>query len=541
MQTDAPHAAAAGAAARAAALPDPAAAPLPPCREARFRRGRPALAAALAAALLAGPAAAQEPLSAIDWLSDTVATPPPPPPAPVTDNAVPDPVAVTPLDGPNVDAVGLMPPAMTGLPADLWGLGRTADIARAVAEERAGALPALRQLQITLLLAEAQPPADSGGQGLLFRTRLDKLLALGALDQAAEMLDRAGTTDAELFRRHFDVALLRGTETRACSGMLAQAALAPTFPARIFCLARSGDWTAAALSLRTGLALGQVTPEAEALLARFLDPDLFEGEPAPVPPRPVTPLDWRLFEAIGEPLPTANLPLAFAHADLSNRAGWKAQVEASERLVRAGVIAPNQWRALYARRDPSASGGLWERVARLQAFEAAMESGDPARVAAALTALWPLLEAAELEVPFAVLHGEAVAAMDLPGEAGLLARRVGYLSPGHARVAALPGADDAFLRGLALGNVIDTAAPGNLGRAVAPAFAADARPGAAMQALLDDRRLGEALLAAISMIDRGVRGDLGNVTEGLVLLRSVGLEDVARRTALQLMILERRG
>jgi hypothetical protein len=496
---------------------------------------------AVVAAFLAAPSAAQDPLSAIDWLSQSVAAPAPPPPAPVTSNAVPDPVAVTPLDGPNVDAIGLMPPSVTGLPADLWGLGRTGDIARALTEERIDALPALRQLQITLLLAEAQPPADSGGQGLLFRTRLDKLLALGALDQAAEMLGRAGTADAALFRRHFDVALLRGTETRACAEMLAQAALAPTFPARIFCLARSGDWTAAALSLRTGLALGQVTPEGEALLARFLDPDLFEGEPAPVPPRPVTPLDWRLFEAIGEPLPTGDLPLAFAHADLSNRAGWKAQVEAAERLVRAGVIPPNQWRGLYARRDPSASGGVWDRVARLQAFETALASGDPARVAAALTALWPLLEAAELEVPFAALHGEALAALGLPGEAGLLARRVGLLSPGFARVAAAPGADDAFLRGLAQGNVIDVPAPGNLGRAVAPAFAADARPGPEMQALLDDRRLGEALLAALTMIDRGVSGDLGDVTEGLVLLRHVGLEEVARRTALQLMILERRG
>jgi hypothetical protein len=31
------------------------------------------------------------------------------------------------------------------------------------------------------------------------------------------------------------------------------------------------------------------------------------------------------------------------------------------------------------------------------------------------------------------------------------------------------------------------------------------------------------------------------MTQGLSLLRSVGLEDVARRTALELMLLERRG
>ena len=39
----------------------------------------------------------------------------------------------------------------------------------------------------------------------------------------------------------------------------------------------------------------------------------------------------------------------------------------------------------------------------------------------------------------------------------------------------------------------------------------------------------------------GPQGDLRGVTEGLSLLRLVGLDGVARRTALELMILERRG
>ena len=49
------------------------------------------------------------------------------------------------------------------------------------------------------------------------------------------------------------------------------------------------------------------------------------------------------------------------------------------------------------------------------------------------------------------------------------------------------------------------------------------------------------IIVAIDNIGRGVQGDLRGVTEGLSLLRLVGLESVARRTALELMILERRG
>ncbi|MCU0902130.1 MAG: hypothetical protein MUC82_16850 [Cypionkella sp.] len=66
-------------------------------------------------------------------------------------------------------------------------------------------------------------------------------------------------------------------------------------------------------------------------------------------------------------------------------------------------------------------------------------------------------------------------------------------------------------------------------------------PSAEAQALLDGDRTGEAIIVAIDNIGRGVQGDLRGVTEGLSLMRMVGLDSMARRTALELMILERRG
>jgi len=41
------------------------------------------------------------------------------------------------------------------------------------------------------------------------------------------------------------------------------------------------------------------------------------------------------------------------------------------------------------------------------------------------------------------------------------------------------------------------------------------------------------------LFEAGSEGDLRSVTDALSLFRSVGLEDVARRAALQLMILDR--
>jgi hypothetical protein len=518
------------------------------------------LAAALGGAATPAPAV-DEPMSAIDWLSRSVEAEPPAlaasAPAPATADeppvapggALPAEVATAPLAaGPRPDAAGLIPPAVSGLPADLWGRGEAGAIAAQIALAGAGQLPALRQLFLTLLLAEALPPsgtgADPGGAGsTLLLARVDKLLQLGALEQAAALMDAAGVEDAALFRRAFDVALLTGREERACRAMLDTPAFAPTFPARIYCLARMGDWGAAALSLRTGAALGHVTPAEEALLSRFLDPDLFEGEEVPPPPQPVTPLVWTLYEAIGEALPTQGLPLAFAQAELDETAGWKAQIEAAERLTRAGVVAPNKLLGLYTEREAAASGGVWDRVEAFAAFDAALAAGDPGRVAQTLPTVWLRMAEAELEVAFAQLHARALSALALEGEAGAIAFRVALLSPLAGQVAARhPPRDaaEAFLAALARGDLSGVTPPDSMARAIAPAFLAP-EPSQAAKALVDGGRRGEAILTAMADIRRGTEGDLRGVTEGLSLLRALGLEEVARRTALELMILDRRG
>lgn len=489
---------------------------------------------------------AEAPLSAIDWLSQSVTTPAVAPPLvepAVSGNALPSDVAVSVIGGPSLDAVGLLASQVTGLPRNMWGLGLTAEIATLVTKERTDTLPALQQLLITVLVAEADAPADSGAGGVLLLARIDKLLEMGALDQADALLTASGSTEPDLFRRAFDVALLTGSEDAACKKMQTAANLAPTFPARIFCLARSGDWNAAALALRTGQALGYVTPEDDALLSRFLDPDLYEDEPVPDAPARPTPLIWRMFAAIGEPLPTSNLPVAFAHAELQDTSGWKAQIEAAERLVKAGAVSPNVLLALYTDRRPAASGGVWDRVDAVQDFEAALDKGDAIALSQALPIVWAQMVAMELEVPFAALYARTLSRQKLDGEAEKLAFRIELLSDQYERIAAAHAAQDAneaFLIGLARGQLAGEVAPDSLGRAIAPAFTAPS-PAPDALVLLDQGRMGEAILMAIDRVGRGVQGDLQGVTEGLSLLRHVGLEDVARRTALELMLLERRG
>lgn len=491
------------------------------------------------------------PLSAIDWLSDTVVEPVVLKPqsshdtteAAVTNSASVEGITVTTLDGPTPDAVGLLPVSVTGLPRDFWGTSSSVELARLIRSQAPQNLPAMQDLLKMILLAELDAPIDADATGGLFLARIDKLLDMGTLDQAQALLERAGPHTPDLFRRWFDVALLTGTEDKACETLRTNADIAPTFPARIFCLARNGDWNAAAVTLETAKVLGYVTPDEDALLARFLDPELFEGEP-PLPIQDhVTPLVFRMREAIGEPIPTPALPRAFANADLRDITGWKPQIEAAERLAVTGAVDENQLLGLYTERLPAASGGVWERVDAMQAFDTAYQTRDPGAVSKTLPLVWAEMKAAQLEVPFAALYGKGLARLPLTVDATPLAFLIGLLSEDYEIVAGKikSGSDsENFLIGLAQGDMTGTVAPNNKARAIMAAFTATGGS-EKFKPMLDDKKLGEAILQSITLFNKGTSGDLQNATKALILLRSVGLEDTARRAALQLMLLDRQG
>lgn len=492
---------------------------------------------ALVLALLPASLSAQEPLSVIEWLGDN-----PPGSAgqvllepPVTDSANLPEIEVSPLAAAALP-VGLVPADVTGLPPDLWAGSDVANLVRLIKEVPVQGSPAMQSLLYTLLLSETLPPEGSAAAERLLLARIDRLMALGATDPAQALAEQADPTQsAALFKRWFDALLLTGDEDRGCEVLARSPHLAPDYAARIFCDARRGDWQTAALTLETAHALEILPPQQLDLLDRFLSPDVFEGAPPlPAPDAPDA-LTFRLFETIGERLPTASLPRAFATADLRDVAGWKAQLEAAERLTRIGALAPNHLLGLYTAQSPSASGGIWERVAALQRFDRALQSGAPDDIADTLPEAREAMREAGLEVPFAHLFAEDLARIPLADPAAAdLAWRLRLLSTGSKVAAASLPRDDAgsrFLAALANGDPSAVAAPGPIAEAIAEAFGpspenANARP------------LAESLLIAIRDFDRGANGDLSSLTRALRTLRAFGLDETARRAGLQLLLLK---
>ena len=481
------------------------------------------------------------PLSVIDWLDEQAILPTALPldePDVAASGTVPD-VTVRPLGTTAPKRVGLAPPSITGLPDTLWSGSDGAALAQVIEQMPHAKLPALQSLLFTMLLAEAAPPARNTDAFDL--ARVDALLDLGALDPALALLDQAGPeTSPAHFARFIDMSLLAGSTAKACAVLRARIELSPGKSYEVFCAARAGDWSTAALQLGTGRVLGLIDEPTVVALERFLDPDVFEGEPPLPVPTSRDPLMFRLFEANGTPIPTRTWPLPYANADLADTVGWKAQIEAAERLARTGALPDNRLLGLYTQRRPAASGGVWDRVEALQQFETALRTGSPAAVSKTLPQAWRAMREAHLAVPFAALFSQELSEMTLSGRAADVAFEVLLLSPDYESAAQVFPAR--ALRRPALAAVAAGRAAPNLDetgvtRAVLAAFA-DAPSDPRIIIRAQGGALGAALLDTLALTLEGAEGDLPRLTTGLATLRALGLEDAARRTALQAILLE---
>jgi|TARA_B110000908_G_scaffold168327_1_gene223005 hypothetical protein len=484
--------------------------------------------------------ATDSPLSAIDWLDSIPKSQPivlVPDEPNVTNGAdVPD-VSVTTLDGPAVKIIGLVPSNVSGLPRNLWSGSDAAELANVLANMPTLTLPAAQASLFTLLLAVADPSV--GDTQKFDLARVDALLNAGALEPALALIEQIGPSRSpEIAKRYLDASLLHETEDAACDFINAKPFLAPDYTYRIFCAARAGDWNTAALLLGTARALGTVSPTQTAILEHFLDPGLFEGEPHL--PRPAKPnaLFFRMYEALGQPISTRSWPVIYANADLRDVVGWKTQIEAAERLAQTGALPANRLLGIYSERQPAASGGIWDRVAAVQRFETALNTGHKDAIIKTLPKAWRQMQSVGLGVPFATLFTQRLIESELPSQLhkdvfAILESGTEY----EAATALYPAtaARHPFRKAVAAGDVDPKLAVSLLEVAIARGFS----PGAADATLLKTAKngaLGMALLRNLSALHAGTQGDMGQLSKSLGTLRALGLEDVARRAALQMLI-----
>lgn len=294
----------------------------------------------------------------------------------------PDRVRVERLDAPSLDAIGLA----EGLDPDIWQDSNIDRVTRLIEElPPPPANPPLVALT-RRLLASGVASHESLSPGAMLARRIEQLIRLGALDQAAALLEQIPDTDSDepVTRRAADVALWQGRTDLACElGDAVDPSAGGTFwqKLRVFCRQEAGLEDEAALGLALLRESVDLADQRFVALVEGAGDGLMTGEPW-------TALQVRMLAARGQTLPAPALaepppPLARAIADQPALAP-DAAVEVAERAFLFGAIDRNRLLDLYRRgadQDAAAlAPGPEARAAALQQIRAAEAPEARARV-----------------------------------------------------------------------------------------------------------------------------------------------------------------
>ncbi len=495
---------------------------------------------------------AQAPLSAIDWLSESIKNPPTDyefrlEPEPLIPPILPEIDMQTEIFGTSVDSIGLLAPSVTGFSANLWGNMSSSEVIDSLNAFPTRGMPEAKSLFVRILLAQSNPPFAISQDGEILSARIKRLFQMGALDEAEALISTIQTLTPPVFPAAFNVAILTDRTTKVCNALKAAPALSSDLSAKVYCLARNGDWNAAAITLSLGASIGAIDPAREEMLIRYLDPELFEGEPAPTAPNPLTPMDFTLREAVLLPRESGLLPLPYLYRDIGATAPLRTRIEASERLVKAGAMPPNLLFAAYRTGKAASSGGVWGRKSAVQTLDNALEQGNKAKPIRAITRTLKALNDAGLLHALADEYGEALAKLRYAPEYADISPKV--LDLVHlADISAIEwehhgrlNARQKLAQSLVIRSPLEIMPTTDaLNVAIIKAFS-DISPenptAKRLHLMLDEGNQGKAILEALELLATGDETDPEDIITGLFILREAGQEASARRIAVQILLL----
>lgn len=485
------------------------------------------------------PVANAEPLSAVDWLSDSLQQPQAVAPAhEPLDGITTEAIETTVLSDVIKDTVGLLPAQVSGIPTDFWGDSTVEKLARLIRYAPHGQTPEITSLWRRIILAELNAPVASNSDNMLLLARIDNLLLAGDLNPAESLLKAADPNDPQLFRRWFDVSILTQRSDEACTRMIATPRFAPTMPARIFCLARTGDWGAAAISLSAARILGDVSKDEALLLGMFLDPEAFP-EVSDIPsPKVMTPLTFVMREALGLPRPSQTLPLAFLHLDLQNKAGWKQRIIAAERLVREQALPVTSLLDIYLEGKASASGGVWQRVSAVQDLKNALDHDNQAVLSAALINADKTLAQENLRPVLAQWFGALLPNFSYEPTAQKIAFDLAALAqvdPEKLKKIVPTAQASQYVLAL-LDAKTDVVPVGDLQLSISNGLHGETDK-TVLHQLVDNKQAGQAVLSALTLLQEIHNSDVGDIETALSVLAYAGFKDEALQIAVQILIL----
>ena len=487
--------------------------------------------------LLASSLAAQSPLSAIDWLSKENSK---------FQRSILDiknldvektnDIQVSTLNSNEYQSIGLLPIYVTGIPTTIWRNSNFDDLQYSIKTMPTFSYSPIQELVYSLLLAEARPPLNEPSRYDFLEVRLKKLLNYGAVDPAIALIERASPVPERMISLLFDISLLSSNNFPICDPVFQNTEIKNLQAELIYCYARKGDWLTAHLILKTEEVLGDLTAHEISLLDRYLEVDFNVDLNALLPPpESITPLEYRLYEAIGEPIPAEYLPVQYSQSDLSGENGWRAQVIAAERLSLTGAIPENQILGVYTNHSLGVSGGIWDRVKVVNDLDAALHGKE--NFEEYFLDAWKVFKQTNHLTVFAKLFGLRVFEKNLSPKSKKIAANLLLLTNNFKLTEGYWDSSDIRF-GLTTGDFSQVKVSDETEKIILQIFTEPSVPFLVEQKL-NQGKLGEVILNALLQFEMGIEGNLKDFSESLSTLNLIGLETTARRAALTHLVLRK--
>ena len=251
----------------------------------------------------------------------------------------------------NLNGIGLISIERAKFPDDLWSNSSEKVLSEKINNMPKLSLASTNKIFKRLLLVDAKPPLNSIGvknMGYLFLlSRIDKLIKMGAIDEAEEILNYIKDPSIEFMKRRIEVASLNGRLSKTCE-------LANRYPNfkgmlqfKIICLVRKNDWQAAALAFTVGASLKQFDEKEKQLLLNYLDPEIEPNYSYDIEINDLSPINFYLIYGNKELTPPDILSNKYAYAFSFLGMAPKIRIKAMEQLALNYVVNANTLFNLY--------------------------------------------------------------------------------------------------------------------------------------------------------------------------------------------------
>ena len=288
----------------------------------------------------------------------------------------------------DLNSLGIIPSNITGIDTDIW---------RKVNEQTLyNELQSLPDLQFhsaqtflkRVLISETNPPLLSKKSrlsgSLYLIARLDKLIKIGALDEAESLINQVAQINSDLFIRLSKISFLTGRLGPMCDKLNKQPSLSNDLSVRVICLSKLNDWNAAVLILSSAVSLNLLDKNREMLLINYLDPD--------VSLQTTLPFDYTNFDEIdfylGNLAKNFNSKLTdsvkYHYASHINNNNLVDKILAAEALVTKKSISVSTLFDIYRSNTIEGSKGFWGRMRAIKNLDQNLERNNEQSVGIAI-------------------------------------------------------------------------------------------------------------------------------------------------------------